>query len=704
MLKHYAAIAIACTSVLTNALPSYAQTPSTITTAANSPARSSFDRGVAKFESGDALGAIKDLTAAIESDPKYVEAYIYRGVMQGIHAQKPDLAILDFDRAIKLDPQNSNAYAFRGLAKFTVDPKSNFKGDFDRAIQLDPQSSLSYALLINSANHNDRDLRQFAKLLRQQPNIFYYALLLGAFPPAADDKPRQFDTRKLPTAKAYLERGLDRLEDEGLDKRNINAAIADFNRAIALDAQLSDAYFYRSLFSAPGDTSKKNIDIDRAIALNPQPEQYYCLRGMFGMSENPYSVLNDLERGIAINPQSYILLGMRSFMKAAIYELEPAKADAIAAAKLARQQGKLGEYFGILFIIGDSIKNSTVDSNPNYIKLAKHQYRAGKKTEALATLAKTRATTEQQPKKSAEAYNQIAIAAMEMGDFSSATNDVNKAIKIDPNNISSLFLLARIRTKMNDMPGAIVALDRIIAISNKPFYLVSAAQFKLNKLNNAQSALTDLNKAIARNSKEAIFYLVRAEIKTKIGDKKGAAADYNLAIKNKPNLPILYINRAKFKAEHLQDKAGALTDYQKAISLDSKFASNVYVERGNTKRDVFKDFTSALADYDRAIATGEKDLQAQAYTERANLHRNYLKNSSRALADYDRAIDTYPSWVQPYYLRATLKHKLLNDRVGAIADYRSTIRNVREYDIDLEYEGLEEQSIEALKQLGATPD
>jgi tetratricopeptide (TPR) repeat protein len=704
MLKQYAAIAIACTSILANSLPIYAH-QSPIATTVNSAAKSPFDRGVAKFESGDAVGAIKDLTAAIDRDSKYVDAYLYRGVIQGMQSQKPDLAVRDFDRAIQLDPQNSNAYAFRGFAKFMANPTSNFRGDFDRAIQLNPQSELNYVLLIFTDKHNERDLRQFAKLLRQKPDILYYSALLGAFPPATA-KSRPFDTKTLSTAKAYIERGLDRLEDTILDKHNLNAALADFDRAVALDPQNSDAYFYRSFFASQGDLSKRNIDVDRAIAIDPQPARYYFLRGIFGMAGNPYTVLNDIELAIASDPQSYALLGFRGLVKGSmLYEVGSGKADIVAAGKLARQQGKLGEYFAIFLNSESAIKSATVDKKPDYLKLAKYQYRAGKQQESLATLAQVRATLDRQTKKDPQAYTDLAYARLEIEDLAGATADLDTALAIDSKNIPALFLLAKIKAKTNDKPGALALLDRITALAIKASDIFSVADYKFNKLGDARSALADLNKAIVRYPQSAYgSYIMSANIKAKTGDKQGATSDYDRAIKIKPDLHYGYVSRAKFKAEYLNDKAGAFADFAKALSIDPKSASSIYIERGNVNRDIFKDYTSAIADYKQAIAGDNSYVQSEAYTEQANLYRDYLKDLPRALADYDRAISLSSGSAKPYYLRATLKHNLLNDKIGAIADYRSTLATARMYDIALEYEDLETRSIAALKQLGATQD
>lgn len=55
--------------------------------------------------------AIDSLTAAVRSDPNYLESYILRGLLY--LKEKPELAIVDFNRAIEIDPDLVYSYMTR---------------------------------------------------------------------------------------------------------------------------------------------------------------------------------------------------------------------------------------------------------------------------------------------------------------------------------------------------------------------------------------------------------------------------------------------------------------------------------------------------------------------------------------------------------------------------------------------------------------
>jgi tetratricopeptide (TPR) repeat protein len=167
----------------------------------------------------------------------------------------------------------------------------------------------------------------------------------------------------------------------------------------------------------------------------------------------------------------------------------------------------------------------------------------------------------------------------------------------------------------------------------------------------------------------ATDYFLRASGKNDSGDYRGALADYNKAISLNPKYAFAYINRGNLKKDQLNDPKGALADFNKAISLNPKLAA-IYYNRGLLKAEKLNDPKGALADYDRAIALNP--TYALAYGNRGNL-KDDLNDPKGALADYNKAISLNPEYALAYYNRGVLKAEKLNDPKGALADYNKAI-------------------------------
>jgi tetratricopeptide (TPR) repeat protein len=130
-----------------------------------------FDRARARQKT-DLDGKIADYSQAIKLDPKYVDAYINRGIAQAAEA-KYDAAIGDFSQAIKLAPQSPEAYLHRGNARKNIDDIDGAIADFTEAIRLDPQHVDAYIGRGNTYNRqreNGKAAADFRKALELQPD------------------------------------------------------------------------------------------------------------------------------------------------------------------------------------------------------------------------------------------------------------------------------------------------------------------------------------------------------------------------------------------------------------------------------------------------------------------------------------------------------------------------------------------------------
>ncbi len=99
-----------------------------------------FSRAGAYFRKGDFARAIADYSKAIETDPRYEEAYINRGLAyRRFDNQKSALA--DFGKALELNPKSAKAYLNRGISYSLLGEFAAAMADFQKALELDPRNA-----------------------------------------------------------------------------------------------------------------------------------------------------------------------------------------------------------------------------------------------------------------------------------------------------------------------------------------------------------------------------------------------------------------------------------------------------------------------------------------------------------------------------------------------------------------------------------
>ena len=193
-------------------------------------------RGTAKGNKGDYDGAIADFDRAIAINPNYAEAYYNRGLVKAEQGDY-DGAIADYDRAIAINPNYAVAYCGRGVAKAEQGDYDGAIADFDRAIAINP---------------NCGGLRQPGRHQTRKGD-YDGAMLTSPSTPAMHG---------LPPGLVKAEQG------------DYDGAIADFDRAIAINPNYVLAYYNRGSCSKDKEqgaitTAQVMADYDRAIAINP---------------------------------------------------------------------------------------------------------------------------------------------------------------------------------------------------------------------------------------------------------------------------------------------------------------------------------------------------------------------------------------------------------------------------------------------------
>ena len=190
--------------------------------------------------------AIQDYDRAIELDPNYTGAYSYRGNAYVILKQY-EQAIQDCDRAIELDPNFANAYLNRGLAYLWLKNVAQARDDYNRSFECD------------STDVNAAWMSEWAGMSKRRPGI-ELAERLAAI---ATIDPQQYA--------AYICRGV----ALGL-RGNVKEGLDEVEKAMQLDPQEWDAYFWKGMLSAyyyrgPSHAEGAITMIERSLAVGLPP-------------------------------------------------------------------------------------------------------------------------------------------------------------------------------------------------------------------------------------------------------------------------------------------------------------------------------------------------------------------------------------------------------------------------------------------------
>jgi tetratricopeptide (TPR) repeat protein len=262
--------------------------------------------------------AIDDLDKALERDSEYVDAYNNRG-FAALQLRRYDRALADFNAALRLNPKYVNAYNNRGLAKQQMGDLAGAVYDFTQAMMLDPQNPKYYGhrrdvYVLQGLHEQAReDERKIAFLLRVREltagiqlnpkapagylaraqlyqdhgdELHALADLQRALDVAPQHIPALLQRAALhcaekqyqsaiadceavlalqPHQRAYSIRG-----DCYMGLRQLDEALADFERARRLDAAVAEAYYRKSQeLARRGETDESKTFLERAEELEP---------------------------------------------------------------------------------------------------------------------------------------------------------------------------------------------------------------------------------------------------------------------------------------------------------------------------------------------------------------------------------------------------------------------------------------------------
>jgi tetratricopeptide (TPR) repeat protein/V8-like Glu-specific endopeptidase len=362
------------------------------------------------------------------------------------------------------------------------------------------------------------------------------------------------------------------------EQGNYQGALADYDRAIALNPNYAEAYSNRGVLKQDKLNNSQGAlaDYNRAIALNPNYAEAYNNRGVLKQDKlnNSQGALADYDLAITLN----------SNLAEAYYNRGNLKQD-----KLNNPQGALADY------------DRAIALNPNY----------------------------------AEAYsNRGNLKTDKLNDLQGALADYDRAIALNSNYANAYTNRGNLKyQKLNNPQEALADYDRAIALNpNDANAYTNRGNLKYQKLNNFQEALADYNRAIALNPNLAEAYSNRGVLKYQnLNDSPGALQDLSSAIKLNPQFDGGYYNRGDL-LYMAGRKAEALQDFRKVRNIAPTGLYGL-IATGIIATEE-RQLTSAINYFNQAIVANPQFGDAFKY--RGLAHRQQ-GNTAQAIQDWRKA-------------------------------------------------------------------
>jgi tetratricopeptide (TPR) repeat protein len=602
-----------------------------------------------------------DFDKVILLDPKNVEAYLGRGLMNSL-SNKHELAMADFnfvlawDRKLLSIEQLERAYQGRAGLKEQMNDLDGSLSDFAEVIRLMPLEFSTYSRRSSiwiKKGMPDKAIAEFDEAVRIAPDrIQAYAYRSRARLDRKEYDLALADAVVMIRLEPKSPQGFSRLASIFRAQNDIDREFAELNRGIDLaknanDLSREDVLLYTGMYHRRAqiylqrhDDQHAFADFDAAVSLSP-----YALldRADARRDRGNYDgAIDDCELWLKTYPTDLRALNNRGY----IFYLKKDYTRALA------------DFNRVLAI------------NPLHQLALENRSNVRKATEDYDGLFADCDEVIKKNPKSDWAYVTRGCAHSVRGNLGAAIADLDEAIRINPKSAWGFNARGSVWGK-SDFDKAMADFNEATRLNPKYVLPYSNRGQILVEKNEIDKALAEFDTCIRLDPTYLSAYVDRVALRRKKGDLEPAIADYTQILKLDPKANWVYLSRASQWYKMKQwDKA--IADCDEAIRFDPKLVlayngrGSAWSKKGETKK--------AMADFDEAVRLEPKnDLSFFIRGREWLLHSKEPGRNERAVADLTEAIRLNPK-NGVYYLARAYAYQWLGDLVKAGEDAETATR------------------------------
>ena len=250
-------------------------------------------------------------------------------------------------------------------------------------------------------------------------------------------------------------------------------------------------------------------------------------------------------------------------------------------------------------------------------------------------------------------YIRLGGILRKQGNLEGAISYYRQAMELNPDNSWVYIGLGDVCREQGNLEEAIVYYQDGLEAFPQDYWLHIKLGEVFNQVGNFAAAITVYQNAIKLQPKNLVGYNNLVVVNTNLGDIKTALETYEAAISFNSNNPSIYVNLGNFYLNHLQHFEAALSNYDKALKLDSnnlpasvgKGKVLVKLGRFEAARKLFSELTEQFPDK----ILGWENLAKVAEQQ---------KNWNIALERWEIAIDKFPEKLSFYIAKGNVLIKL----------------------------------------------